>query len=197
MPAITYLAAGGSASLSVLGHLDRFAATVTGGHVLELGSGPGTDADPLEARGLRVERTDATPAFVERLRARGHRARLLDARADDYGGPFDGIYANAVLLHLSPQQLEQALRTARHATRSGGVLSLTLKEGDGSGWSIAKLGRARHFSYWRADALAEALSRTGWSVDTIERYDGRVEPWLFTLAHRRTREAGTAAGNHG
>lgn len=184
----THLAASGSTATPVLGYLDRFAAAAGGGHVLELGSGPGTDADHLEARGIRVERTDATTAFVERLRARGHSARLLDARVDDYGGPFDGVYADAVLLHLSPEQLEQALLTARRSTRPGGVLALTLKEGDGSGWSTAKLGRPGHFTYWRADALAEVLNRTGRLVDTIERYDGRFEPWLFTLAHQRLRE---------
>lgn len=172
----------------ITGYLDRFAAAVGGGHVLELGSGPGTDADHLESRGLRVERTDATPAFVQRLRARGHHARLLDARADSDGGPFDGVFANAVLLHLSPAQLEQALRTARRATRPGGALAMTLKEGDGSGWSNAKLDRPRHFTYWRADDLHDVLLLTGWSVDIIEHRDGRVEPWLFTLAHRSPRE---------
>lgn len=184
----TYLTTSGSTSPTVLDYLDRFAAAVPGGHVLELGSGPGTDADHLESRGLRVERTDATPAFVQRLCARGHHARLLDARADSYGGPFDGVFANAVLLHLGPEQLEQALLTARRATRPGGVLALTLKEGDGSGWSTAKLGRPRHFTYWRADALAEVLHRTGWSVEAVEPYAGRVEPWLFILAHRRSLE---------
>ncbi len=176
-----YLAASGPTSVPVRGYLDRYAAALSGGHVMELGSGPGTDADYLDSRGLRVERTDATAAFVQRLRARGHHARLLDARAHDYGGPFDGVWANAVLLHLSPEQLEQALLTAWRATRPGGVLGVTLKEGDGSRWSTAKLDRPRHFTYWRADALADVLLRTGWVVDTIEHYDGRLEPWLFAL----------------
>ncbi len=176
-----YLAASGPTSGLVRGYLDRYAGALAGGHVLELGSGPGCDADYLESRGLRVERTDATTVLVQRLRARGHHARLLDARAHDYGGPFDGVWANAVLLHLSPEQLEQALLTAWHATRPGGVLAVTLKEGDGSRWSTAKLDRPRHFTYWRADAVADVLFRTGWVVDTSEHYDGRLEPWLFAL----------------
>jgi SAM-dependent methyltransferase len=165
--------------------LDRFAAAlVTGGHVLELGSGPGWDADYLQSRGLRVERSDAAPAFVEWLRVRGHEARILDARDVDYGGPYDGVLADAVLLHLSRSQAEQALRTARKATRPGGVLGITLKEGDGAAWSTAKLGRPRHFTYWREAELDAVLSRSGWRTGTIERVAGRGEPWLFALASR-------------
>lgn len=162
--------------------LDRFAALVADGHVLELGSGPGWDADYLQSRGLRVDRSDATPGFVERLRACGHEARILDARDTDYGGPYDGVFADAVLLHLSRSQAEQALRTARRATRPGGVLGITLKEGDGAGWSTAKLGRPRHFTYWREAELDAFLSRSGWRTQAIERVAGRAEPWLFALA---------------
>ena len=44
----------------LLDFLDRLAALAgPGAHVLEIGSGPGNDAVLLEARGLRVTRTDA------------------------------------------------------------------------------------------------------------------------------------------
>jgi protein-L-isoaspartate O-methyltransferase len=62
----------------VLACLDRFAGLVGHGHVLELGSGPGWDAAYLERRGVQVTRSDATRAFVDRLRAAGHYAQLLD-----------------------------------------------------------------------------------------------------------------------
>jgi len=67
---------------AVVAHLDRLAALVPGGTVLEIGSGPGFDAELLEERGMTVQRTDATPAFVERLRVAGRDARLLDVRRD-------------------------------------------------------------------------------------------------------------------
>jgi len=43
-------------------------------HVLEVGTGPGREAAYLEERGMQVDRTDATAAFVERLRVHGHEA---------------------------------------------------------------------------------------------------------------------------
>jgi hypothetical protein len=55
----------------VLAYLDRFAGLVGHGHVLELGSSPGWDAAYPERRGVQATRSDATRAFVDRLRAAG------------------------------------------------------------------------------------------------------------------------------
>ena len=113
------------------------------GRGMEVGSGPGLEAQYLEERGLNVDRTDATPAFVTRLREQGHSARLLDLREDNLGGPYDAIVANAVLLHLERAQAEKALASGRASTHPGGMLAFTVEEGDGEAWSSAKLGRPR------------------------------------------------------
>lgn len=164
--------------------LDELVANVPDGEVLEIGSGPGTEAQYLEHRGLRVHRTDATPAFVERLRQAGHQARRLDVRGDDLGGPFDAVLANAVLLHLDRDELRRALRACYGATRPGGVFALTLKEGDGEAWSDAKLGQPRWFVYWRESALQQALENAGWTLLTLRHVQGRLEPWLHVLCRR-------------
>lgn len=153
-----------------------------GGTVLEVGSGPGLEAAYLQERGLTVDRTDATAAFVERLRADGHPARVLDVRDGHLlGGPYDAVLANAVLLHLSRRETATALASCRAAVRQGGVLALTLKEGDGEAWSAAKLGAPRWFVYWREDALRDVLASAGWQVQSLRRVMGRTEPWLQVL----------------
>lgn len=164
--------------------LDELVLHVRGGVVLELGSGPGVEAQYLEDRGLRVMRTDGTPAFVERLRQSGLDARVLDARSDDFGGPFDAVVANAVLLHLDRDDAARALAACWRATRPKGLLALTLKEGDGEGWSTAKLGKPRWFVYWRRPDLRDALQLAGWRVLKLDRVQGRVEPWLHALCVR-------------
>ena len=60
-----YLADRGTAPAELHELYDRLAELAPGGTVLELGSGPGACALELEARGLRVRRTDATVAFVD------------------------------------------------------------------------------------------------------------------------------------
>jgi len=166
----------------VRAYLDQLADLVVAGTVLELGSGPGWDAAYLESRGSRVVRTDAVNAFVDLLLAAGHPARLLDVRVDDFGGPYDAVMANAVLLHLSREQFVDVLGRARCAVAHHGVLAFTVKEGDGERWSRAKLGLPRHFTHWREPELRSALEANGWQVLSLEHVTGRVEPWLFVVA---------------
>jgi SAM-dependent methyltransferase len=166
----------------LISYLDRLADLVGNGHVLEIGSGPGRDADHLESRGVRVTRTDATPAFVQRLRASGHDARRLDARSDPLGGPYQGVLADAVLLHLSRPQFEDVVQRARRAVVPGGVLAITLKEGDGAAWTRDKLAAPRYFTYWREPAVRETLDRAGWLVASVDHVPGSNAPWLYVLA---------------
>jgi len=156
----------------------------SGSQVLEVGTGPGREAAYLEEHGITVDRTDATAAFVERLRADGHDARLLDVRDGDLGGPYDAVLAHAVLLHLGRAHMRRALDACLAAVRPGGLLALTLKDGDGESWSDAKLGAPRWFVYWREDALRDLLSDVGWRVLDLRKVQGRTEPWLHVLCER-------------
>ncbi len=163
--------------------LDLVAATAPpAARVLELGSGPGNGARYLETRGLNVTRTDATRAFVEMMRADGFAAALLDIRTGSFGGPFEVVLADAVLLHLSRAEFTAALRKARAAATPDGLLAITLKDGDGQQWRSDKLDLPRHFTYWREPALRIELELAGWTPIRIDAVAGRVEPWLYALS---------------
>jgi SAM-dependent methyltransferase len=167
----------------VIAFLDMLAELVGSGCVLELGSGPGRDADYLEGRGLRVIRTDGAASFVEMMRRKGHDAHRLDLRTDAFGGPHDAVLADAVLLHLTPDQLEVVLRRLRAAVRDGGLLAFTVKQGTGAGWSMEKLGRPRYFAYWQEHALRRVLARAGWAVCSLEHSTEPAGNWLQVIAN--------------
>jgi len=169
--------------------LEAFAAAVgAGGHVLEIGSGGGRDARALEQLGLRVRRTDVTPAFVDLLHSQGHEADVLDPLTDDLGGPYDGVWANACLLHVDRADLPTVLARLAAATRAGGVLALSVKEGDGEVWSThGTVSSPRRFVLWREPDLVRVVQRSGWEVDDVRHADGlRDESWLMIRASRRT-----------
>lgn len=165
---------------------DLLARVPAGARVLELGSGPGRDALAMEAAGLRVDRTDGARTFVDRLRADGHAARVLDVRTGMFGSGYDAVFANAVLLHVQRSELTGVLRRALVAVRPGGVLAATVKRGDGEAWSTAKVDRARHFTYWTEDSLTTVVVDAGWDdVDVRETTTpGADERWLTVTAHR-------------
>jgi Methyltransferase domain len=182
-----YLRGSARPAPDLIAYLGRFATLARPGPVLEIGTGPGWDADYLESHGVRVIRTDATPAFVSLLRAAGHHARLLDARTDPLGGPYQGILANAVLHHLNRDQFQDVLQRARTAVAASGVLGFTVKEGDDAAWSEHKLGLPRHFTYWREPAVRAALHRADWPDTSICHVTSR-DNWLHVLARTRTAE---------
>ncbi|MBY4403024.1 class I SAM-dependent methyltransferase [Rhodococcus fascians] len=164
---------------------DQFVAKVPAGKILELGSGPGWHAAQLESKGLHVERSDGADAFVRMMAADGHAARKLDVVTDQYGGPYDGIFANAVLLHLNSQEFLSAVGKAAKALRSGGVFAFTLKEGDGEEWSDAKLNLPRYFKYWRERDVRSSFDVAEWATVSIRSEIGRGrQPWLLVLADR-------------
>jgi len=160
------------------------ARVTAGAHVLELGSGPGRDAAALESAGLTVDRTDGATAFVEAQRAAGHEARVLDLRADDFGGPYDAVFANAVLLHVPRADLVGVLATARRACRPGGVLVASVKKGEGEAWTHVKLDDPRHFTYWDEAGLEAALTAAGWAPEQVAEstLPASAERWITAIA---------------
>ena len=107
------------------------AALPAGGHVLDLGCGPGTDEETLASLGYRVTAIDWSPAMVEEARRRVAIAGLSD-RVDvrrlaidevDRLEPdaFDAAWSNFGALNCVPD-LPAAARAIARRVRPGGVL---------------------------------------------------------------------------
>lgn len=177
-------AEGTADTTTALPQLDAFVAGLRpGALVLEIGSGPGRDARWLEDRGLQVRRTDVTSAFVDLMRADGYAADVVDPLVDDLGGPYDGVWASAVLLHLQRAEMPVVLARLRGATKPGGVFAMSVKEGDGAQWSThGHVAGPRHFTYWREPELREALVAAGWLVDRVAHETGPRGDWLKVFA---------------
>lgn len=191
LDATAYVEASPTMPDSVRADIEAFAERLgPGARVLEIGSGGGRDARLMEELGLRVRRTDITPAFVALLREQGVDADLLDPLVDDLScpeGPYDAVWANASLLHVQRADLATVLARLAAVTRPAGVLRVSVKEGDGEGWSThGSVRRPRHFTYWRADALRGVTTGAGWTdVDIRSGVAGRrSETWLELTAVR-------------
>jgi SAM-dependent methyltransferase len=161
------------------------------GRVLEIGSGGGRDVLELEKRGISVRRTDISKGFVELLRESGFEADLLDPLTEDLadpqrpGIPYDGIWACACLIHVAREDFGPVLGRLAKATRTGGPLHVSVREGDGE--DVSTHGNARRYfeTYWREPALRSALTAAGWIVNEVRRCIGRPDDrWLSVRASR-------------
>lgn len=191
LDAVAYAGASPAMPDSVRADLEDLVARLgAGARVLEVGSGGGRDALVMEELGLRVRRTDITPGFVALLREQGHAADLLDPLLDDLSspdGPYDAVWANASLLHVARTDLPTVLARLATVTREGGVLRMSVKEGDGDGWSThGSVSRPRHFTYWRVADLAPVVEAAGWAELALRAGvpGRREESWLEVSAVR-------------
>ena len=175
--------------------IDAFVTALGGsGRVLEIGSGGGRDALELEKRGISVRRTDIAKGFVDLLREGGFEADLLDPLTDDLtdpqrpGTPYDGVWACACLIHVAREDLGTVLGRLAQATRIGGRLHASVREGDGEDVSThgSDAASQRYVeTYWREPALRSALTNAGWVVSEIRQYIGRPgDHWLSVRASR-------------
>lgn len=173
----------------------RFAGLlVPGAQVLDLGSGPCSDAAELAARGLRVTALDRSAemlrlgaAHFAGTRVRGDLRRVPLASAS-----FAGVWASASLLHLQRDELPAALAEARRVLAPGGALFASLKQGDGERWEPSYWDpmAERWFTYYREEELDRALHAAGFESLVAETRTGtrpsaRPETWLMRIARAR------------
>jgi SAM-dependent methyltransferase len=161
------------------------------GRILEIGSGSGRDARELERRGLSVRCTDVAQGFVDLLRADGFRADRLDPLTDELADPehpdtpYDGVWSCACLFHVMRDDLATVLGRLAGATRSGGRIHASFKEGDGeirstSGTTIAP--QRYTDTLWREPDLRSRFAVAGWVVDAVSSHGDT--PWLAVRGHR-------------
>ena len=165
------------------GGLTRLAETIPGGLALEIGSGPGWDADALEEAGLTVRRTDITQAFIELQQARGKHVEQLNAISDDLGGPYDAVVALHVLQHVEPDELPAVLGKVAGALRPAGYFLVSIPLGNGAGWEVGESGSPYYRALWTEAEFTAVLAQAGLRSEWTERSVHHEESgWLCVLA---------------
>ena len=166
--------------------------------VLDLGSGPGHDADLLASMGARVVALDAAEGLLRQSRhyeALAGRLITGEARHLPFAdASFDGIWSCASLLHVPYTGVPLALSEAFRVLRPGGVVFFSLSEGDSSGpILVADLGLAtRTYYYHEAADWAAMLRAQAFEIvsHTVNRSAGNFNPgstgWIETYARRPT-----------
>ena len=164
--------------------LRRLAADLPrGGRALEIGSGPGWDADVLETLGVAVDRTDVTAEFRAFQAERGRTVAPLDVVEDALPGPYDAVVALCVLQHVERERIDDVLRKIAGALHPRGVFLASIRVGDGDGWEHGESGDYR-LVLWSADAFNARLAAAGLDVEWEARHSGNGE-WLYFVARRR------------
>ena len=136
-------------------------------NIIEIGSAFGKDAQYINSLGYKTQTTDASTGFVKYLNSNGFSAKQFNPIYDDFEEKYDLITANAVMLHFTTKEMSLVLEKALKALKSKGKLAISLKEGEGEGWSDHKVDAPRYFNYWKNEEITDLLTSVGFSNITI------------------------------
>lgn len=163
---------------------DFMARLPAGGTVLELGCGAGQDSEAMLARGFAVTPTDGTPeiAWAASVRLGRPVATLLFGDIADTAR-FDGIWANACLLHVPRRDLAGIVARIHTALKAGGTFYASFKAGENNGRDQFD----RYYNYPSAAWLRQVYASRPWNTLDIAAaagsgYDGKATDWLHVLA---------------
>lgn len=177
--------------------LRRFAERLgPGAAVLDLGAGPGCDSAELRRLGLRAISVDLSLGMLRAGLAEfpGPRVQADARRLPLRTGSVAGVWANASLLHLAPQEAAAALREARRVLCAPGLLHVSVKSGRGAEWESGRYGEPRWFQYWSATDLDAVLETAGFGV--VARWSSST-PRADWLVRHATPEASVSTRRRG
>ncbi len=154
--------------------------------ILDVGCGPGQYMAWLEAHGKEVVGIDLSFGMLEQARARVSGALLqMDMRRLAFPDrSFGGVLCIASLLHLPKEEAPLALREMWRVLTPGGVLLLSIGEGEGEGWEVHRyFGTVQRFFARYSQGEAErALADAGFVVLERGRNQSPLRTWLQFLA---------------
>ena len=168
--------------------LIRFLALLApGATILELGCGAGADSAEMLAGGFDVQPTDGSPEMASVASRRlGRPVETLLFHDINRLDAYDGVWANACLLHIPRSELAQVLALIWRALKANGYFYASFKTGAAEGRDSLN----RYYNYPSPDWLRAAYSKAGsWSSLSIETgevrgFDGKSAEMLFVVARK-------------
>ena len=166
--------------------LTRFLALLPpGGAILELGCGAGAASAEMLARGFDIHPTDGSPEMADEASRRlGRPVETLLFQDLDKVEAYDGVWANACLLHVPRGELAQVLTLIWRALKPGGYFYASFKAGEEGGRDTLN----RYYNYpspeWLRATYARAGSWTSLSIETgdVRGFDDKWSEMLFVVA---------------
>ncbi|MBB3655470.1 SAM-dependent methyltransferase [Rhizobium sp. BK650] len=154
--------------------------------ILELGCGGGQDCAYMLSKGFDVLPTDGSAELARQAeKLIGRPVKVMRFEELAAYEEFDGVWAEASLLHVPRADLAGILALIRNALTEDGIFHASFKAGTAEGHD----GFGRYYNYPSREWLQELLVAGGWRDVTIKEvdgggYDGKPTRWLHLAARK-------------
>lgn len=155
--------------------------------ILDLGCGSGRDSLYFIENGFDVTAVDGSEELCELASIHiGQDVLNMQFSELDFQEVFDGVWACASLLHITSTELEDVLNRIVKSLKPGGVLYMSFKHGEFSGFR-----NGRYFNDYKTKPMKELISKFEdlelidiWKSPDI-RADRIEEHWLNVLVKKK------------
>ncbi|TAK58731.1 class I SAM-dependent methyltransferase [Patescibacteria group bacterium] len=157
--------------------------------ILDVGCGNGRDIQTFLSKGFAVEGLDYTHAAVEGLRKKFPNETFYEADMRKTGLAselYGGIWACASVLNLPKSEVSLALNEFKRLLVPGGILFLSVKEGEGERM-VPDRGGERFFSFYKEEELSQIVQESGFKIQKINTAEGVAVPavrWISVYANK-------------
>jgi 2-polyprenyl-3-methyl-5-hydroxy-6-metoxy-1,4-benzoquinol methylase len=156
-----------------------------GGSILDLGCGSGRDSAHFIACGYDVTAMDASKEMCDLASIHiGQDVLKLSFSEIDFNEVFDGVWANASLLHVPSNEIEDILAKVIKSLKVDGILFMSFQYSDFEG-----IRDGRYYTDYRTRSLKDLITRFN-NLDIIEikkcedtRNDDETE-WIYALIRK-------------
>ncbi len=137
--------------------------------VLDVGCGPGRDADYLQKQGLEIFGVDASQKMIELARQRNKEVsfEVMDMRELNFAPKnFDGVWASASVFFVDKETVKKVFAKIKEIMKKDGILFVSVKEGEGEIFSPDDRygGRDKFYAYYQEAEIKGLLEAAGFEI---------------------------------
>ncbi len=162
---------------------------IAGEKILDIGSGPGRDAEILRELGHEIICLDASASMLKICQEKGFETSHADLMKLPFEKEtFDSVWAYTSLLHLPRKEISKALKEIWRVLKNDGAMVLGMIEGNGEEYLEnlpgIKDNGTRLFCYYQVDELEKILKQEKFQILELGNVKPRSRTYLSFLAKK-------------